>query len=124
VADDFSVVLYDPFFDEREELTVEADDHEGACDIASAIAEDKGVEVEEVAGPDGETSYFSTGRNYAVEAVTVVHTAAGTPVHEEIHAITFDMARDLAELMFGAAAIVSIDARGVSTRFDRSIGNE
>jgi hypothetical protein len=124
MADDFKIVLYDPFFDDTEEFAVEADDHEGACDIALAIAHDKGVEVEEVASPDGEISYFSTGLHYQVEAVTVIHTSEGRPRSEEIHALTLDMALDLAELMFGAGSVVSIEARGVSTNFNRSIGNE
>jgi hypothetical protein len=117
MTDVFTAVLYDPFYDETDTITIEADDLEAAIDMARDIADDRGIEVDEVAAPDGETAMFSTGHTYDVEQVTVVHNAAGEPTTEVIHAVTYEMAYDLAELMFGEGTIISLEARGITTAF-------
>jgi hypothetical protein len=108
----FEVLLYDSFYDSHEGATVDADDLESAVAVALDLAEALDLQVKEVAGDDGEVACLSASA-YEVEEVNVVHTAAGMPSTDTIHALTYGMAIDLAALMFGHDSIVSIEARGV-----------
>lgn len=94
----YDAVWVDHFWDDRIEGTVFAATIDEA--IERGLAGDaEGLPIDTIQGPDGQAFVLSGG--HTVRAARVLIETEGRLVEETIAALTWEMAIDIAELMFG-----------------------
>lgn len=100
--------MYDSFFDCHQDFTLQAQDIDHALDLAHAIADGNECEIEEIkdaANADGERVYLSPNQ-YDIVHDTVCFNDEGTATTDTIPALTYDMALDLAELIYPPGKVI------------------